>query len=121
MKRKDLLTGQEFYPSRITQKFACSDNRIKYHNRKANKLRHSVMYINSPLHKNLRILNELMNGKDKGIFHKEFLLGKGYSLGVMTHYEIIEGESIACVYHYAVNKDLNDKMIIIRLKQQKND
>ena len=116
MTRKDLLTGQEFYPSRITQKFACADNRIKYHNLKANKLRHSVMYVNSPLHKNLRILNEIMQGKDKGIFHKQFLLGKGYSLGVLTHYNEVEGKRISCLYHYSISIGINDSIIINRIK-----
>jgi hypothetical protein len=121
MKRNDLLTGEVFYPSRITQKFARADNRIKYHNLKANKLRHSVMYVNSPLHKNLRILNEIMEGKDKGIFHKQFLLGKGYSLGVMTHYKQVEGKQISCVYHYGITSDVNDKLVIIRINQSTND
>jgi len=121
MKRKDMLTGQEFYPSRITQKFACADNRIKYHNIKANKLRHSVMYVNSPLHKNLRILNEIMQGKDKGIFHKQFLLGKGYSMGVLTHYNEIEGKQISCVYYYSISIGINDNIVINRIKPQPYD
>ena len=79
MKRNDLLTGEGFYPSRITQKFASAKNRIKYHNNKANKLRHSVMFVNTPLQSNLRILNELMKEKEKATFHKQYLLGKGYS------------------------------------------
>lgn len=116
MTRKDLLTGQEFYPSRITQKFACADNRIKYHNLKANKLRHSVMFVNTPLQKNLRILNEIMVGKTKSIFHKQYLLGKGYSFDVLTHYENFEGKRTACIYHFTIQVGENDQLIFNRIK-----
>ncbi len=34
--RKDLLTGEQFSPKRITQKFASAENRIIYYNNKAN-------------------------------------------------------------------------------------
>ncbi len=116
MKRNDLLTGEAFYPSRITQKFACADNRIKYHNRKANQLRHSVMFVNSPLHKNLRILNEIMDGKEKGSFHRQYLLGKGYSFEVLTHYYEMEGKRFPCVYNYLMVVAENDKLIFNRIK-----
>ena len=117
MKRNDLLTGEVFSPSRITQKFACADNRIKFHNRKANKLRHSVMYVNSPLHKNLRILNEIMEEKERGNFHRQFLLGKGYSFELLTHYEDFDGKRITCVYHYSISVGVNDNIIVNRIKQ----
>jgi hypothetical protein len=116
MKRSDLLTGEVFYPIRITQKFACADNRIKYHNQKANKLRHSVMFVNSPLQKNLRILNEIMEGKEKGMFHKQFLLGKGYSFDVLTHYDDFESKRIACIYHYSVRVGENENVLFNRIK-----
>ena len=116
MKRIDLLTGEDFYPSRITQKFARPENRIKFHNQKANKLRHSVMFVNSPLHKNLRILNEIMVGKTKGTFHKQYLLGKGYSFDVLTHYENFEGKRTACIYHFTIQVGENDKLIFNRIK-----
>ena len=121
MKRNDLLTGEAFYPSRITQKFACAENRIKYHNQKANKLRHSVMFVNSPLQKNLRILNEIMVGKNKGAFHKQYLLGKGYSFDVLTHFEVLDGKRTACVYHYTLQNGENDQLIFNRLKRINND
>jgi hypothetical protein len=116
MKRNDLLTGETFYPSRITQKFARAENRIKFHNQKANKLRHSVMFVNSPLQKNLRILNEIMAGKTKGTFHKQYLLGKGYSFDVLTHYENFEGKRTACLYHYTIQVGENDQLIFNRIK-----
>ena len=35
LKRKDLLTNEEFIPKKISQRFANSKNRIKYNNQKA--------------------------------------------------------------------------------------
>jgi hypothetical protein len=116
MKMNDLLTGEGFYPSRITQKFARAENRIKFHNQKANKLRHSVMFVNNPLQKNLRILNEIMVGKTKGVFHKQYLLGKGYSFDVLTHYENFEGKRTACIYHFTMQVGENDQLIFNRIK-----
>lgn len=121
MKRNDLLTGETFHPSRITQKFARAENRIKFHNQKANKLRHSIMFVTSPLQKNLRILNEIMAGKNKGAFHKQFLLGKGYSFDVLTHYEIFEGKRTACVYNFVLQGGENDQLIFNRIKSRTND
>jgi hypothetical protein len=116
MKLNDLLTGEGFYPNRITQKFARAENRIKFHNQKANKLRHSVMFVNTPLQRNLRILNEIMLGKTKGVFHKQYLLGKGYSFDVLTHYENFEGKRTACIYHFTIQVGENDQLIFNRIK-----
>ena len=121
MERTDLLTGETFYPSRITQKFACADNRIKYHNRKANNLRHSIMFVSNPLQKNLRILNELLKGKNKATFHKQFLLGKGYSFDVLTHFDNFEGNRTACIYQYAILLGNTDEITFSRLKPKRND
>jgi hypothetical protein len=73
------------------------------------------------LHKNLKILNEIMNGKVKGVFHREFLLGKNYSFGVMTHFDIYKNESVNCVYHYAIIPREDEKVIVINLKSKNND
>lgn len=119
MKRNDLLTGEPFIPSRITQKFSCAQNRVKYHNIKANNLRHSVMFIHSPLQKNLRVLNEIMEGKSKGNFHKQFLLGKGFSFEVLTHYDEFDGKRIPCVYHYCIRSGESDLIVVNRLNNNK--
>lgn len=78
MKRKDLLTNEEFIPLRITQKFASAANRIKYYNQIAKDFRVQTNYIKKPLLSNIKILNELMQGKLIASFHKEFLSGKGF-------------------------------------------
>jgi hypothetical protein len=113
MKRQDLLTKEEFVPSRINQKFARPENRIKYYNDKAKQFRHSVSYINKPLHLNIKILRELMFGKKEATFHKQFLIGKGFSFGVLTHVKEYEGMNLYSVYNYTVITMANEQIKII--------
>ncbi len=114
MIRKDLLTGEAFIPQRINQVFASSANRIEYHNMKANELRHSAAYINKPLHVNLRILNELMRGRTEMIFHKQFLIGKGFSFTVHNHVNHHEGKNHYAVYQYTLVNLGDEQIKIIR-------
>jgi hypothetical protein len=114
MIRKDLLTGEPFSPQRINQVFANADNRIAYHNMKANELRHSAAFINKPLHVNLRILNELMKGKTDKTFHKQFLMGKGFSFLVHNHVNHYEGKNHFAVYQYTVVKLDNEQIKILK-------
>ena len=114
MIRKDLLTGEGFVPQRINQVFANSANRIAYHNKKANQLRHSAAFINKPLHVNLRILNELMKGKKEKTFHKHFLIGKGFSFSVHNHVTLYEGKNHYAVYQYTVVNLGNDQIKILK-------
>ena len=116
MKRRDLLTKEEFVPSRITQKFAKPENRIKYYNNKANEYRHSVAYINRPLQSNIRLLIELMNDKTEAVFHKEFMLGKGYDINFHTHVEKHEGKKEFAVHDYLLLFIGNDQVKIIKYK-----
>jgi hypothetical protein len=113
MTRKDLLTGEQFLPKRINQKFVRAENRIAYHNKKANELRQSIAYIDKPLHVNLRILNELMKGKKEKIFHKQFLLGKGFSFGVYNHVVEHQGNNQFSVYRYIIIRGENEQIKIV--------
>lgn len=114
MLRKDLLTGEVFIAHRINQVFANAMNRIAYHNKKANELRHSAAYINKPLHTNLRILNELMKSKRERTFHKQFLLGKGFSFTVHNHINHHEGKNHYAVYQYTLVNLGDEQIKIIR-------
>ena len=122
MKRNDLLTNEQFFAGRITQKFARPANRIKWHNRKATKLRHSVAHINKPLYQNLKILHEIMAETMKKKFHREWLAGKGFNYGVMTHF--IEGndEQRKCIYDFCItpHRDDSNYIIISRIKKETN-
>lgn len=114
MVKTDLLTGEKFEALRINQKFAKPSNRIKYYNQKANQLRHSVAYVNKPLHTNVRILKELMVEKKEEIFHKQFLIGKGFSFGVHTHYAEHNKKVHAAIYHYIIIAVENEQIKIVK-------
>ena len=122
MKRNDLLTGEPFIATRINHKFAKPINRIKYHNRKSTKLRHSVQHINKPLHQNLKILNEVMTDNIKKKLHKQWMLGKGFDFGVMTHFVEFGDEQRKCIYDFCItpHKDDSNYIIITRIKKETN-
>lgn len=121
MKRNDLLTGETFIPSRITQKFVSPSNRIKFNNDKANNIRQSLMFIHRPLKTNLNILDSLMTGKEKAVFSKEFLRGKGFVFEVLTHFKMIQGNRLPCIYHYAINVIDDEKIEFINANRRGND
>lgn len=113
--KKDLLTGETFKPSRINQKFARPENRIKYYNNKANALRLKKAFVNKPLHKNLRILEELLLQKKETKVHKEFLRGKGFHFGVHTHIAEHSGKNRHAVYNFIIIPFEKDHLHIIKL------
>ncbi len=123
MKRNDLLTGENFNATRINHKFSRPENRIKFNNRKATKLRHSVQHVNKPLHQNLKILNELMADSIKRKLHRQYLLGKNFNFSVMTHFVEIGGEQRKCIYDYSISnfKEDSDYIIITKIKRESND
>jgi hypothetical protein len=123
MKRNDLLTGEPFVAKSITHKFARAKNRQKFWNNDAKKLRHSVQHINKPLHKNLKILNEVMKNITKKKLHRQWLLGKGFSFGVMTHYIEFGEEQRKCIYDFSISnhREDSDYVIITRIKKESND
>ncbi len=114
MKKKDLLTGEEFETNRINQNFINAKNRTKYYNNKARELRRKTARINKPLHKNLRILNELLVDKSEIILHKQFLLGRGYHFMVFTHYERYGEKTHPSLYQYIIIKMENEQIKIIK-------
>ena len=116
MKRQDLLTNEEFIPSRINQKFAKAQNRIKFYNDRANEFRHSIAYISKPLYKNIKIVNELMGSKKESTFHKQFLLGKGFSIGAYTHIEQYDNKRQFAIHKYILMFLENEQIKIISYK-----
>ena len=102
---KDLLTGEEFFPKKRTQKFANSGNRIKYNNRKASLEKQAVAYIDDQIKQNRRILDKLMKGKDNEVFEQAFLVGSGFSYNVITHIKIIDQQQHFALYYYLIIND----------------
>ena len=97
-----LYSGEEFSPKRSNQKFASAQNRIDYYNSKMSSVRKSRSFVDSKLHKNYRILNELIDGNTNKSFHKQFMLGKGYSFDVLTHFDDVDGQRYKAVYEFLV-------------------
>jgi hypothetical protein len=109
---KDLLTGETFVPRRATQKFAHPANRIKYYNDLANAVRKTKSAFDKPLHKNHKILNEIMGDKQEAVFNQHFLLGKGFDFRIHTGGEMYEGRHAYRIYHFMlIHEDLNSKII----------
>ena len=114
MIKNDRLTGEKFEASRINQKFAKPENRIKYNNQKATALRHKTAFVNKQLHVSHRILNDLSYIKNEIIVHKQYLLGKGFSFLVHTHFENYEGISYYAIYDYIIIPLENERIKIIK-------
>lgn len=114
IEKTDPYTGETFLTFRSNQVFASDENRIRYNNHKAKELRENKSEIDKPLLGNFRILNELMAGKQEEVFHKQFLLGRGYSFLVLTHYEDLEGKKFMAMYNFIIIPQEGDKIKIVR-------
>ncbi len=55
-----------------------------------------------------------MLNKMESSFHKQFLLGKGFSFGVHTHVAAFEGKNQYAVYHFIVIPIENDQIKIVK-------
>jgi hypothetical protein len=112
----DPLTKQLFEPKRITQRFATPANRIKFYNESAKALRQQEAYVNKPLRTNHRICIELLQNSKEGLFHQQFLLGKGFSFQLITHYTDYQGKRERAIYNFIWIAMDNDQIKIIKLK-----
>lgn len=114
IEKTDPFTGEIFIAFRANQVFASDENRIRYNNLKAKEIRESKSQVDKPLLNNFRILNELMTGKSEEVFHKQFLLGRGYNFTVLTHNEILNGKPHIAIYNFILAPVDGDKIKIIR-------
>lgn len=114
IEKTDPLTGEVFFPLRSNQVFANDENRIRYNNLKAKEIRENKSHVDKPLLNNFRILNDLMTSKDEEVFYKQFLLGRGYSFYVHTHYEEHNDNKYIAVYNFILMPLEGDKIKIIR-------
>jgi hypothetical protein len=112
MKKKtkiDPYTGLTFEAKRRNQVFATRQNRIDYHNEQAAQLRDEKAPLNKPLHENLKILKSLMEGKKEARFHKEFMLGGGFSFMHNTHSVEYKGKVVFAIYGYLWYREVDEK------------
>ena len=96
----DPYTNEEFQARRSNQIFRCASNRINFHNSKAKKIRHNKSSIDRKLHRNYCIIIELI--KDNEIINcsKDFLLGKGFDFGVLTHFNEYNNNRYPSIYDF---------------------
>jgi len=115
-KRKDPLTGEEFIPKKISQRFASSQNRIKYNNKLAGALRQEKAYVDKPMNSTHRILRDLMKNKKKETFYKQFLIGKGVDFRIINNTVKVDGYIKYALYEFIYifdDNETNGKVTII--------
>ena len=112
--RKDPLTGEEFIPKKSSQRFATPQNRIKYNNERASKIRLEKAFIDKPLHSNRNILKALLGAKSEIMVHQEFLRGNGFNYNIVTHMEKWEDKNVPCVYEFMIISLPNDQIKILK-------
>lgn len=114
LERKDPLTGEFFLAKRRNQIFAVNKNRIDFHNQKAALIRDEKRKLDSSLRKNFLILKEIVGDNKEAIFHRMFLLGKGFSFTVATHASEFNGQPQWSIYTYLWMPLPDDQIKIIR-------
>lgn len=101
-KLKDPLTGEEFIPKKISQRFARPENRIKQNNLKASKLRQERAFLDKYFHKNHRIFRKIYVLEGDNVFNIFWLEGKGFQFGATTHKVEYKGTYRDCVYEFMI-------------------
>jgi len=74
--------------------------------------RDAKAFIDKPLQKNHRILIELIKPQETKVIAKDFLLGKGYDMMVMSHYEKFDEKMCPALYNFIFTEILSDKPTI---------
>jgi hypothetical protein len=111
MKRIDPLTGEEFIPKKISQKYASPSNRIKHNNQKASKLRQEKASLDKHVHKNNIILREIFKERVENHFNCDWLEGKGFRFDSTNHQIKYKGAMRNCVYEFILIEIENENKI----------
>lgn len=110
----DPFTQREFNPKRSNQKFECSENRIAYHNAKANEFRRKTKQVFSSIANNIKILDRLYYEFPNKLFHKEYLRGLGFSFNHFSSITQSEGKRVFIIHCYGIiPKDAECFQIVI--------
>ncbi len=111
--RIDPLTGEEFIPSRVNQRFSIPANRIKFHNESANDLRKETAHVNYPINKTHRLVRKLMGNKIVEVFSFDFLDGFGIDFRCFNHYIKIKGILHPNIYEFTFIINTENKTVKI--------
>ncbi len=113
--KKDPLTGEDFIPKRVNQRFASASNRKKFNNQQANQLRKKRAIIYVPLNKNHLLLMKLMKGINESVFSNDFLEGYGIQFNCFSHTKVIDEIRYNCIFEFIIMIDgINNKVKIKR-------
>ena len=115
--RIDPYTGEIFIPKKISQRFATPENRIKFNNDKAKKIRIELAPILNPIKTNYKIIKELIGTKTEIEVNKHFLRGKGYNFEVTTQMDFYNGRPHPLIFEYLIVSNSNNDNINILLWQ----
>ena len=112
--RLDPHTNENFAPKRTNQRFACSMNRINYHNDRARAKRTITREIDYLINNNWNILLKLLLGKNKITRSKEFMLGAGFNFNYYQRTYREDGQIIYRIYNcgFSLNEDY---LVILKL------
>lgn len=116
--KKCPYSGDKFYPKRTNQKFLNDECRIAYHNDKSNELRTMRAKVDRILHKNHKIIVELMGDTVRKSFSLQFLEGKGYSTGVLTGFKKLNDKWYHTLYNFIVIQSKNDTVTVIKIDDE---
>ena len=113
----DPYTKEDFEPNRTNQRFACSTNRINYHNEIARKKRMITRDTDYTITNNWNILLKQLGGSEKIFRSKEFMLGTGFDFKYYQRAYKTEAGVMQVIYNcgYIVN-NAKDKVILFKLK-----
>jgi hypothetical protein len=111
--KKDPLSGEQFIPKRLNQRFASASNRKKFNNQQANELRKKRAIFYGPLNETHLLLIRLMEGKDESVFSYDFLEGYGIQFKLFTHFKTIQGIRHNCVFEFTLIIDNTNKSVKI--------
>ena len=117
MTQIDPFTGEEFIPKKISQRFANKENRIKFNNEKAKKIRIKQAPTINPLKLNFKIIEELLGTKMEIILNKEFLRGKGFDFTINSGMESFNGKIYPLIFGYLIITDFSNNEVKIILWQ----
>jgi hypothetical protein len=101
-KRKDPLTGEEFIPKKVTQRFKTPSNQIKYNNQLQSKRRQFLNLLLTPMTRTHRILTKELGNKPFVKLHKQWCKGAGADMTLFTHIEQIEGKQFRAFFNYSI-------------------
>lgn len=123
MSKNELLrvcpySGEEFYAKRSNQKFENAECRIAYHNHRNNLLRLMRAREDRRLHKNHKILVELMGDEKRKQFKRDFLHGKGFSTKVLTGLTKYRNVWVHALYNYLMYEGQDNTITFIQIDDE---